>query len=46
MVLALMRMLAKSRGLAVLCTLHQPHLANEFADRILHMRAGRFVSAA
>lgn len=44
MVLALMRRLAKSRGLAVLCTLHQPHLAAEFADRTLHMRSGRIVS--
>jgi phosphonate transport system ATP-binding protein len=45
MVLALMRKLARSRGLAVLCTLHQPHLAAEFADRTLHMRSGRIVSA-
>jgi phosphonate transport system ATP-binding protein len=45
MVLTLMRGLAKSRGLAVLCTLHQPHLAAEFADRTLHMRSGQIVSA-
>jgi phosphonate transport system ATP-binding protein len=43
-VLGLMRELAKSRGLAILCTLHQPHLAAEFADKILHMQAGRIVS--
>jgi phosphonate transport system ATP-binding protein len=43
MVLRLMRSLAKSRGLAVLCTLHQPHLAEEFADRTMHMRSGRIV---
>lgn len=42
-VLELIRSLARSRGLAVLCTLHQPHLAAEFADRTLHMRAGRIV---
>jgi phosphonate transport system ATP-binding protein len=42
-VLELMRSLAKSRGLTVLCTLHQPHLAAEFADRTLQMRAGRIV---
>ncbi|OYW67234.1 MAG: hypothetical protein B7Z40_08000 [Bosea sp. 12-68-7] len=46
MVLALMRRLAKSRGLAVLCTLHQPHLAAEFADRTLHMRSGQIVAGA
>jgi phosphonate transport system ATP-binding protein len=43
-VLGQMRMLARSRGLAVLCTLHQPHLAAEFADRTLHMRSGRIVA--
>jgi phosphonate transport system ATP-binding protein len=46
MVLELMRKLAKSRGLAVLCTLHQPHLAAEFADRTIHMRSGRIVGVA
>lgn len=44
MVLGLIRALARSRGLAVLCTLHQPHLAAEFADRTLHMRSGRIMS--
>jgi phosphonate transport system ATP-binding protein len=44
MVLGLIKSLAKSRGLAVLCTLHQPHLAEEFADRTIHMRLGRIVS--
>jgi phosphonate transport system ATP-binding protein len=39
-VLGLMRELARSRGLGVLCTLHQPELAAEFADRILLMRDG------
>lgn len=39
-VLGLLRGLARSRGLAVLCTLHQPELAAEFADRILSMRDG------
>ncbi len=43
-VLGLMRELARSRGLAILCTLHQPHLAREFADRILHMQSGHIVS--
>jgi phosphonate transport system ATP-binding protein len=42
-VLSLMRDLARSKGLAVLCTLHQPDLANRFADRILTMRNGRLI---
>ena len=44
-ILELMRGLAKSSGLAVLCTLHQPHLAERFADRILSMSAGRIAAA-
>lgn len=31
----------RSRGLAVLASLHQPELAQEFCDRILRMEAGR-----
>lgn len=42
-VLSLMRDLARSKGLAVLCTLHQPELATRFADRILTMRQGRLM---
>ena len=42
-VLELMHSLTKSKGLAVLCTLHQPHLAERFADRVLRMRNGRLV---
>ncbi|MCZ8187591.1 MAG: phosphonate ABC transporter ATP-binding protein [Beijerinckiaceae bacterium] len=41
MVLGMMREMAKSKGLAILCTLHQPELAAEFADRILLMQSGR-----
>jgi phosphonate transport system ATP-binding protein len=40
LVLGLMREMAKAKGLAILCTLHQPELAAEFADRILLMRDG------
>ncbi len=40
-VLELMRGLTRSAGLAVLCTLHQPHLAERFADRVLRMEEGR-----
>ncbi|WP_284180059.1 phosphonate ABC transporter ATP-binding protein [Rhabdaerophilum sp. SD176] len=44
LVLGLMREMAKSKGLAILCTLHQPELAAEFADRILLMRSGRLAA--
>ena len=40
-ILELLRRLSRDEGIAVLCTLHQPHLADRFADRILHMEAGR-----
>lgn len=43
LVLELICGLARSRDLAVLCTLHQPELALDFADRILSMRSGRIV---
>jgi phosphonate transport system ATP-binding protein len=46
MVLGLIRDLARTKGLAVLCTLHQPHLAAEFADRTIHMRRGRIVQGS
>ena len=42
-VMILLRRLADERGLAVVCTLHQPDLAERFADRILRMRNGRIV---
>jgi phosphonate transport system ATP-binding protein len=45
-ILALLQSLAQSRGLAILCTLHQPNLAERFATRILTMRAGRLESNA
>jgi phosphonate transport system ATP-binding protein len=40
-VMALLRHLARAEGLAVVCVLHQPELAREFADRIIGLRAGR-----
>jgi len=40
-ILTLMRDLARSRGMAILCTLHQPPLATRFADRVLAMQDGR-----
>jgi phosphonate transport system ATP-binding protein len=39
-VLELLRGLTQKSGLAVLCTLHQPQLAERFADRILVMEKG------
>lgn len=39
--LQLLRELTRSSRIAVLCTLHQPDLARQFADRILIMSAGR-----
>lgn len=39
-VLSLLRSLARDKGLAVLCTLHQPQLAERYADRVLSMRLG------
>ena len=42
-VLLLLQSLARSRKLAVLCTLHQPQLAERFADRIVTMHGGRLV---
>ncbi|MGL4239646.1 MAG: phosphonate ABC transporter ATP-binding protein [Beijerinckiaceae bacterium] len=44
-VLTLMRELVRREGLAVLCTLHQPHLAEEFGDRVLSMTDGRLTAS-
>jgi len=44
-VLTLLRFLARERGLAVLCTLHQPQLAVKFANRIIGMNAGHLTPA-
>ncbi len=41
LVLKLLRDLARTKHLAVLCTLHQPDLARQFADRIIQMQSGR-----
>ncbi len=42
-VLDILRAIARERGIAVLCSLHQVDLATRFADRILGMRDGRLV---
>ncbi|MDX2259302.1 MAG: ATP-binding cassette domain-containing protein [Hyphomicrobiaceae bacterium] len=43
--LDLLHSIARSTGLAVLCTLHQPDLARRYADRILMMQDGRLAPA-
>ncbi len=42
-VLEILRSVARERGIAVLCSLHQTALAQRYADRIVAMRAGRIV---
>ena len=44
-ILALLHDLTRTAGLGVLCTLHQPHLAERFADRVLTMDGGRLISS-
>jgi phosphonate transport system ATP-binding protein len=40
-VLQTLSRLARSQNIGVLCSLHQPHLAELFADRLLYMRNGQ-----
>ncbi len=40
-VLTLLRSIARERGIAVLCSLHQTDLARGFADRIVAMKQGK-----
>ena len=40
-ILELLHRLSRTSGIAVVCTLHQPLLAERFADRVLTMDAGR-----
>ncbi|MDQ2997804.1 MAG: phosphonate ABC transporter ATP-binding protein [Chloroflexota bacterium] len=42
-VLKTLRMVARERNIAVVCSLHQVELAVEFADRIIGLHAGRVV---
>ena len=44
-VLELLRSAARERGAAVLCSLHQLDLAQEFADRVVALQNGRVVFA-
>lgn len=42
-ILGLLQAVARQERLAMLVSLHQPELARRFADRILHLSAGRLV---
>lgn len=42
-IMALLRDEAKRRGTTVVCSLHQPELAVEFADRIIALKGGKLV---
>jgi phosphonate transport system ATP-binding protein len=42
-VLSTLHAVARSQGIAVLCSLHQVGLAREFADRLIGLKAGRIV---
>lgn len=44
-IMALLRRLSSEKGLAILCTLHQPELAARWADRVMTMDQGRLQSA-
>jgi phosphonate transport system ATP-binding protein len=46
LVLGLLRELARERGIAVLCSLHQVELAHEFADRVLRLEGGRILAGS
>ena len=45
-VLELLTGLAKSRGMGLICALHQPELAARYFDRVLALEGGRLVAAA
>jgi phosphonate ABC transporter, ATP-binding protein len=45
-ILALLREVARERGITVLCSLHQVEFAHGFADRILRLDGGRLVDDA
>jgi phosphonate transport system ATP-binding protein len=44
-VLELLTGLAKARGMALVCSLHQPELAQRYFDRVLELKDGRLASA-
>jgi phosphonate transport system ATP-binding protein len=42
-IMALLQQIARSEGVAIICSLHQPHLAQSYADRIVGLSHGRVV---
>jgi phosphonate transport system ATP-binding protein len=42
-IMALLQQIARSEGVAVICSLHQPHFARSYADRIIGLSRGRVV---
>lgn len=42
-IMALLRQIARSDGVAIICSLHQPHFARSYADRIIGLSRGRVV---
>lgn len=42
-ILALLRAAARERGCTIMCSLHQVHLARDFADRIIGIEGGKVV---
>jgi len=45
-VLGLITRLARERGMGLICSLHQPRLAERYFDRVLELRDGRLEAAA
>jgi phosphonate transport system ATP-binding protein len=42
-IMALLQQIARSEGVAIICSLHQPHFARSHADRIIGLSRGRVV---
>ena len=45
-VLELLTGLTQARGMALVCSLHQPELAARFFDRVVEVREGRIAEAS
>jgi phosphonate transport system ATP-binding protein len=41
--MALLQQIARSEGVAIICSLHQPHFVRSYADRIIGLSRGRVV---
>jgi phosphonate transport system ATP-binding protein len=44
-VMTLLRRIARSEGVAIICSLHQPHFARSYADRIIGLSRGHVMFA-